>query len=92
MSDVQDTTAVAAPAAAEHPTTLPTKTEPLTTSEAPAAVEPTNPNTTETTTAPEETAAPTTETFASQAAEPADKTIEPITEGQLSYKGPGLIK
>jgi hypothetical protein len=100
MSAVHDTTAATQPteAALERVPTNPTPTAVV-----PAAEEPVVPTTTEAVPAtttdavkPEETvAAPaTTEEKAEEVVAPVTeaKVAEPITEGQLGYKAPGLLK
>jgi hypothetical protein len=101
MSDIQNTTAQPAEASTE-PVATSTTAQP----EAPAtsATAPVTESKPEVNGVPatEEAAAPITEDKKDEAAplaaaaaveeKPAEKTIEPITEGQLSVKGPGLIK
>lgn len=103
MSDVQNTTVTASPAVdtpAAEPVTASTQPETTTstTEEAPKPAETsteipavTESKPTEATPAATEEAAPATEEKKDEAA-PAEKVVEPISQGQLGYKGPGLLK
>ncbi|EME87580.1 uncharacterized protein MYCFIDRAFT_71227 [Pseudocercospora fijiensis CIRAD86] len=81
MSAVQDTPATL-PAATTEPAAPETPLETKVESEAPAAAVP------DTTTTTDQTAAATDDVKA----DAAEKAVEPIAEGQLAYKGPGVIK
>jgi len=98
MSEVQNTPAAVAPVEA---TTAPTTTaapvdapavaervlgEPVVDAEAPKPTE------TETAAADSTTTAPTDAAVVADEPAVAEKVVEPITEGQLAYKGPGLVK
>lgn len=86
MSDVQQpTTAPATETLVTDPATAtsitkdaPLATEPVVSSEAPKTEA--------------ETAAVTDAAPVEASTETAEKAVEPITEGQLAYKGPGLLK
>lgn len=97
MSDAQNTAATTAPAAeATAPVTYPAGAVPV---EAPATTEPQVDAEAPKTEAEPVAAAATEATPAEEAkadtpaaAAAAEKAVEPITQGQLAYKGPGLVK
>lgn len=90
MSDIQQP--VNPVAEASEPTTDTTTQQPEATStEGVAPVEESHPEVNGGASEPQETTALPTEEKV-EATPVAEKTIEPVTEGQLTYKGPGLIK
>ena len=105
MSDVHDTispkadpveSSIAATTADPEapPTAGETTVAPVTNGEIPK-VEVTKPETTEPTTVgtAEHETAPTDETKTTETVAPVEeKVVEPVREGQLAYKGPGLVK
>ena len=97
MSEVQqNTTAADTPVVDSATITPPNETKVEETpkteiTEAPVA-EATKPSEIEPVTAPKDEVAPVEEKKEAAAAVPEKKPVEPITEGQLALKGPGLLK
>lgn len=95
MSEVQDTTntpeaTVTQPMVTQDPSIIPenmAKDEATTSTEAPATE-----STPKETTADDQLKDEAAAAEEKDEAPPAEKPVEPISEGQLTYKGPGLLK